>query len=105
ARPTYLGARCHLCQAAGVVGRRRPGPLLVFRRIGAESVEGAAPLLGRELRERLLVRLLDGFRRRGLQQVPVAFNRLLVCELSREPAASRLSLGPLRRLMLSLRVI
>ena len=93
-RPTHLGTRCHPCQAAGVVGFRRPGPLLVFGRIGAESFEHAAPLLGRELRERLLVRLLDGFRRRGLQQVSVAFNRLFVCELSRGPAASRSRCDP-----------
>ena len=49
-----------------------------FGHFGAELLEQHPPLLRRELGECLDVRLLDGFRRRGLQHVAVPGERLLV---------------------------
>ena len=78
ARLAELGAGRDSRERAWLISCARGRAALRVGHVGGQFVEEAAPLLRGELRERLGMRLLDGFGRRRAQEVAVPGDRLLV---------------------------
>ena len=90
AGPVRLRAGGHTGEGAGVV----TSGALVFGHRRAQFAQRHAPLLRRQLREGLLMGLLDRIRRRGPHKVAVALERLLVCQFARGGVRRRGSVLP-----------
>ena len=79
----HLRARRHTRQLRRIVAHARCNGTLRVRQLDPQLVQHLSPLVRRELRKSLRVGLLDGFRRRRLEHVAVARDRLFVLGQSR----------------------
>ena len=93
AGPARLRAGGHPGERAWVVA----SGALVFGHGRAQVAQRRAPLLWRQLRKSLLMRLLDRLRRGGPHEVAVALERLLVRQFARGGRGRRGSVLPRRR--------